>query len=431
MCTIIEYLKILNNQLFMVLDKTFVIMGLEPWNDENPSEVEFIARNLAEQNRVLYVNPPTDLASLLDQKNYKPLLGSSGGGSSVDRAIRRVDGQLWVLDPPIILTPLNDRLNDRLFDFINRHNNKRLAKTIMWAARNLGLHPQWLINASSVFNGYYMPQMLGVDRAVYLRARCGIMNTSLCGHQGRLEPKIAHEYDAVVACAELLCTDLRALNCNTFNIGQGFDFENYNVGTDHIMPEEMRDVPRPIIGYVGSLDDESFSVALVERLACAVPTASILLIDTNYNKRRSRALPLSQNIYMISAAESTSYADYIAHFDVCINPQSSLSHADVYYPQNVMRSLAMGKIVVSTSTKAIECLRYNILIADSGNEFIEYVKLALRHCEAFELEKRFSEFASLHSWEMVGERLYGVIEMMGGVEQSAEKTKCAAEAIPS
>lgn len=413
-----------------MLDKTFVVIGLTPWNDESPSEVEYIIRNLAEENRVLYVNPPVDLASLIAKNNYRSLPSSNQPKHSA-HAIRHVDDQLWVLEAPLILTPLNDRLSDKVFDFINRHNNRRLAKVIMWAARNIGLAPQWLINISSVFNGFYMPEMLGVDRSIYMRCEWGMLHSELCGHQTRLEPKIAKKYDAVVACSELMCCDLRSENCNTFNIGQGFDFENYNISQSYSMPEDMSNVPGPIIGYVGNLDDESFSPALVERLACAVPWASVLLIDTNYSTARHRALPLSGNIYMLSKADEKDYSSYIAHFDICINPQSSMSLEDVYYPKNIMRFLSMGKIVVSSSSLAVECLRYNILIADNGEEFIDYVKLALKHGVNSQLEKRFSDFASLHSWEMVCDRLYGVLEIITEAEYSVEKIKCVEEAVLS
>lgn len=413
-----------------MLDKTFVVVGLNPWNDEAPSEVEHIIRNLAQGNRVLYVNPPSDISSLL-ARSKSNRLSKADGDISDNQAIRNIDTQLWVLDAPLILTPLNDRLADRIFDFINRYNNRRLARAIMWAARNIGLAPQWLINISSVFNGYYLPEMLGVDKAIYMRCEKGMLYNEMCGHQLRLEPKIAHKYDAVVACSELMCSDLRSQNCNTFNIGQGFDFENYNLAQSYDMPEDMTNVPAPVIGYIGNLDDDAFSAAMVERLACAVPWASILLIDTNYSAARNKALPLSKNIYMLSKSHETDFAGYIAHFDICINPQSSVSLADIYYPENIMRYLSMGKIVVSSSSLAVECLRYNILIADNGEEFIDYIKLALKHGSNIQLEKRFSDFAALHSWEMVSDRLYGVLEMIIEPEYSVEKQQSVEKTVLS
>lgn len=413
----------------MVLDKTFVVLGLRPWNQNNPSEIEILARNIAQENRVLYVNPPLDCADLIDLSSREQLF-SSPCNQCEHKAIRCVSNQLWVLDAPIILTQLMGYLPDKAFDFVNRCNNRRLAKAILWASRSLGLHPQWLINASCVFSGYYLPDMLGVDYSVYMRVeQVERDSVSLVEHSERLEMQLASRYDAVVACSELLCGCFRSINCNTFNIGHGFDLENCSIGSQREIPQGMDKIVKPIVGFVGDIYEPSFSMSLIKYVALMLPEVAVLLVDTSADAHTHKSFSLFDNIHVVRCEHHA--AHYISLMDIFINPQNKEQASSSYYPQNVMRALALGKIVVSTSTRAIECLRYNTLIADGFRQFVEYVELALGYASNSELVKRLSEFASLHSWEMVCQRFYGVVDLLGQQEYKDETLKCELEGVPS
>lgn len=417
-----------------MLDKTFVILGSSCWSEQRPTDIQSIAAILSESNRVLYVNPPTDMLSLASDNS-----GGLGVQRSIpsrvkresNKAISKVAESLWVLDPPVILTSLNGMLPSKLFDFINRHNNRRLAKVVMWAARNIGIHPQWLINESAVFNGLYMAEMLGVDRALYFRSNRGVMQSVLSDHYKRCEQQLVKKYDAVVSYSEILCEDVRHLNCNSFNIGQGADLSSYDPDMEHVVHEDMIDIKSPIIGFIGKLDIDHTSLRLVEEVAEAFAEVSVVLVGEQDEYFKSSELHNMSNVHFLGAKDEALYADYIARFDLCINPEPSSSCCSVRYPINILRYMSMGRVVVSTSTIAVEALRYNILISNGYQDFLDLISLALQRDSSPILVERFRDFAALHSWKMCTERLYNIIDLISENDQKVEKDRSVEEHMAS
>ena len=49
----------------MITGRDFIITGLQPWNIAIGSNAKDIAREIAKNNRVLYVNTPVDMLNYL------------------------------------------------------------------------------------------------------------------------------------------------------------------------------------------------------------------------------------------------------------------------------------------------------------------------------------------------------------------------------
>lgn len=109
----------------MITGRDFIITGLQPWNIAIGSNAKDIAREIAKNNRVLYVNTPVDMLNYLmhpqspDIQRTKTLIKNKKNGLS------QITANLWTLDCPFCAFPVNCFPDGFLFDAVNRLNNKK------------------------------------------------------------------------------------------------------------------------------------------------------------------------------------------------------------------------------------------------------------------------------------------------------------------
>ena len=121
----------------IIMNKDFIVFGLQPWDFEMGSNCKNIAIELARNNRVLYVNRPIERSSLIKfRKDHKiqNRLRSLKKGESV---ITKAEDNLWVFNPRVILESINWLPAGKFYHAISRWNAKKLASQIRWAIDEL------------------------------------------------------------------------------------------------------------------------------------------------------------------------------------------------------------------------------------------------------------------------------------------------------
>ncbi len=146
-------------------------------------------------------------------------------------------------------------------------------------------------------------------------------------------------------------------------------------------PSDIAHLPRPLLGFVGSLEDR-IDWGLLEHLGRAFPEGSIILIGRDPKPRlreawyhvyqRVAALP---NVHRLGWRSQDEIARYNAAFDVCLIPY----HAEHPFnraacPTKIMDYMATSRPVVTTPVP--ECLLYEHLfeIADTPAAFAAAVR---------------------------------------------------------
>ncbi len=140
-------------------------------------------------------------------------------------------------------------------------------------------------------------------------------------------------------------------------------------------------LPRPYLGFVGSLEDR-LDWSLIDRLAAAFPEGSVILIGKEprpmpgepWYSRYLRAIE-RPNVHRVGWKTQAELARYNASFDVCLIPYL-VDHPfnRVACPTKVMDYMATSRPVVSTALP--ECRLYTHLfeVAESPEEFVEAVR---------------------------------------------------------
>jgi len=150
-------------------------------------------------------------------------------------------------------------------------------------------------------------------------------------------------------------------------------------------PEEIAGLPRPLLGYVGSLDDR-VDWPLLARLAGAFPLASVVLVgrpgadppggsDWSDARRRCLALP---NVHALGWRPQAAVPMFNRAFDVCLIPYDAGHPFNLACsPTKVMDCMATGRPVVSTAIP--ECRLYDGLfhVAGDADAFLAAVRSVL------------------------------------------------------
>lgn len=379
------------------ISRDFVIMGLQPWDIEIGSNCKNIALELSKNHRVLYINRALDRFSLLrhyqDQKVKNRLEAIKGKKG----ALQKKNDNLWVLNPPVILESIGWIGPNILFDYFNKINSKRLGKVVNENMDRLDFSDAIILIDNDFYRGPYFKDLIPKTKTVYYIRDYLIEQPYFKKHGKRYEQKMIQEADIVFANSSYLATYASKHNHKSYDIGQGCDLRDFKLKTRSV-PRDLAKIKGPIIGYVGALLSSRLDIEVIRYIAEKKSEWSVVLVgpeDEAFNKSNLHDLP---NIYFLGRKAKERIPDYIAHFDVCFNPQSINPSTIGNYPRKIDEYLAMGKPVVATATEAMNMFEEYVYLCSSGEEYIASIHKALN-----ERDGRLSDlrvvFAFSHSWE--------------------------------
>lgn len=385
----------------MITNRDIVVIGIQPWDVEIGSNCKNIAVEFAKHNRVLYVNSPLERISALKEKNQPKTRKRLDILNGKQEAIKPISENLWEFYPRTIIESINRLPLNPLFDFLNRLNTKRYAKEINKALNELNFKNIIVFNDSSMFLGNSIKEFLDADAFVYY-IRDNLVNSPFPywnTHGKRIEPDTISKADVVVTNSLYYQEYAAKYNKNSYMVGQGCDLSLFEESTKAIKPaEDLKDIQKPIIGYVGNIASIRLDIELLEYVAKEKPEWQIVLVGPEDDAFKTSKLHQQSNVHFLGSRPMENLPEYIKAFDVCINPQVVNNTTIGNYPRKIDEYLAMGKPVVATYTKAMEYFKDHTYLAHSKEEFITLISKALKDNSDVSAEKR-KEFAKTHSWE--------------------------------
>lgn len=377
-----------------MLEGLSIICISQDWHGD-PTSKTHIMRILARKNRVLWVNSigmrrPT--ASRADVHRLISKLRRSFGGC------REVEPNIFVMNPLVLPLPgieLVDRLNAGLLAaslrrFCRRHGFDR---PLLWTFlphvnRLVGRLDERMVIYHCVDEYAAFP---GVPREALVR----------------MERELVRRADLVFTSAENLCHERRAINPNTHFIPHGVDLEHFSRALipSTAVPEDLRSLPRPVIGFFGLIADW-VDIELIQALAEARPAWSFVLIGKSTTDLR----PLQgvANIHLLGQKPYAALPGYCRGFDVGIIPFRTNDLTTRVNPLKLREYLAAGLPVVSTPLP--EVARYNGLVhlADGVQAFAAGIEAALdERSEA--MRQRRVKALQAEGWDARVEQISAII----------------------
>jgi len=379
-------------------DKNIVIFGLQPWDISIGSNCKNIALELAKYNNVLYVNRPLDRINWLRAPQTKIVKNRLAVLQGKEAPIKQLAARLWVLTPAIVVESIQWLKPYGLFAQLNKWNNRKIAQSILEYTEKLGFDEFILFNDSAMFQGMYLKEFLQPSLSIYYIRDYLIAQPYFKKHGAKAEKALVKQADVVVANSTYLTNYAKRYNQNSFYIGQGCDLSLFQPSTDY--HPLLKDIPRPIVGYVGMLSAQRLDLELLAYMATQRPDWSIVLVGGEDETFRNSALHDYSNIHFLGLQPPATLASFVNGFDVCINPQVVNQLSIGNYPRKIDEYLAMGKPVVATATDAMTVFEAYVSLASNHRQFVRHIAHHLEQpiANSAAIEQRIT-FARSHTWE--------------------------------
>jgi glycosyltransferase involved in cell wall biosynthesis len=380
-----------------------IICFANDWSADPLSKKQVMLR-LAEQNRILWVNSLHNRRPRLTKKDANRLLQKLRG---FGRGSVQVHPNIWVVTPLYI--PFMQ------FSAIRRLNRQLLTTQLKRKLRRLQFRDMisWTFAPTSAD----VVGTLGERAIVYHCVDEFSAFSDAAAEVRRCESELLSKSDVVFVCSHELLQKKKASNSRTFLITHGVDYAHFRRATEPGLPvaEELRDLPRPILGFHGLLADW-VDLPLIAAIARKRPSWSIVLIgkaDTNLG-------PIAgiSNIHYLGHRPYASLPQYLRGFDVALLPFVLSELTISSNPLKLREYLAAGLPVVSAPLP--EALRFAPLLrtARTAEEYVEEVERLLATGQTGPSAERSNQVAG-EAWENKLEEMASLISQIPHISKVA------------
>ena len=171
--------------------------------------------------------------------------------------------------------------------------------------------------------------------------------------------------------------DTESVQCKkAIYVDHGVDFDFFSSAKDEKdIPNEMRDIKKPIVGFFGGIDNHTFDMGLIEKVVDLLPEMSFVFIgqaSSDCSKLMSK-----KNVRMLGQKPYEQIPYYGMCFDVAIMPWRQNRWIEACNPIKLKEYLALGKPIVSTPFSELHRYRGVVYEAKTPREFAEYIKKAI------------------------------------------------------
>lgn len=392
----------------MIKGKDIVVIGIQPWDIEIGSNCKDIAREFSKNNRVLFINIPYSFLEIMKNKKPEIVKNRLNAIKNPSTALKQIDNNLYTFTPPIKLWPINFLPSTASFSVFNKINNKKLSDSIQKALTKLEFNDFYLFNDQHIFLGYYLKELLQPKLSIYY-IRDNLQIVSYWKKHGHiLEPKLIAKSDIVFTNSLYYEEYAKKYNNQSYMIGQGCDNQMYWPEKTEVA-EELKNIKKPIIGYVGYLSAKRLDIEIISQIAQERPDYSIVLVGPESEEFKNSRLHEIPNIIFLGSKKPEQLPSYIKGFDVAMNPQQLTRATIGNYPRKIDEYLAMGKATVATKTKAMEWFKDSVTLCEKASDYPPAIDELLEN-DSEELRQKRIKVGHSHSWTTSVNLMYEKIE---------------------
>ncbi len=393
----------------MITGKDIIVVGIQAWDIEIGSNCKNIALEFAKHNRVLYVNPPMTRSVMRTQKDKINIQKRIRIKNGEEDDLVEIDSNLWNLYPKSLVESINSIPINFIFNVLNKRNTSVFARDIQKAISRLEFKNSILFNDSSMFLGLHLKDLLKPKVYAYYMRDYLVKVPYWQKHGERIEPQVIKKADVVLTNSEFFEDFCKQYNPHSYMVGQGCDVSLFNDEDDSIkIPEEFKNIPSPVFGYVGSLTSLRLDIELLEFIATQKKDWSIVLVGPEDDDFKKSKLHSMSNVYFLGSKDALQLPNYVKGFDVTTNPQLKNNLTIGNYPRKIDEYLAMGKPVVATNTRTMQMFKEHVYLADSKEDYVTLIDIALSKNTSERVKNRI-EYAKSHTWENNVKAIYEAI----------------------
>ncbi len=329
------------------------------WSGD-PLSKTHLMRLLARDNRILWINSIGYRAPTASARDFSRIVNKL---KSFAEPIREVEPNIFVLNPlaiPAYGIPFMQRVN------------RELLKLQVWRAMDkFGFRRvvNWVFNPTAAV----VAGTLSEDLVVYY---CVDEFTAFSGISPQLvalEQSLIKKADLVIVSSDKLLATKSAHNPRTVLVRHGVAYDHFRkaLAPETEVPAEIKDLPKPVIGYFGLMAEDWIDIDLMVHVAKHFSQGSMVLLGkVTTDLSRLTSLP---NVRLLGRKPFETLPAYSKGFDVAINPFPLNEVTLNSNPLKVREYLAAGLPVVSTRIPEVEVVP-GVRIADSKEAFAKLIE---------------------------------------------------------
>lgn len=382
--------------------ESVICFGGEDWWYHNRGHVDMqLMRRFAKSGTVLYIN-----SIVMQKPSFKK--ATAGGKSlwqklvrkskSIFKGSRKVEENFWVYSPlslPLHHCKSGRVLNRLCLDFqLSRIKRKLdISKPLVWVACPAGC--DIAINMEKCKLVYQRTDRFeeypNIDSAVIKE----------------YDRKLKNIADLTVYVNNSLYEEEKEECKRAVYLDHGVDFDLFAKSKDDEKPPaDMSNIPRPVVGFFGGMDNHTLDLPFLEKVVELLPQMSFVFVG-NASADVSK-LQNQPNVNMLGQKPYHQIPLYGKHFDVCIMPWRQNRWIEACNPVKLKEYLALGKPIVSTPFPELQKYEEVVYQAKTPEEFAGKIRQALEEDSPERVSARRDKIKSA-TWDSKAQKVLDVL----------------------
>lgn len=394
----------------MVLkNNVIVFLGNTRFDSEIKATSLFVARNLARENKVFFIDYPFTL------KDYYKYARSEGKDNRKNKFSLFSDGLLdtdipnlkIVITPPVI--PINFLPENKVFRQLLKINEYIISLRLQKIFKSHNIQDFIYINS---FNFHYpnIAKKIRPSLTVYHCVDPMIIPYDM-RHGIKSENQLVKESDLVICTSKALFNEKKKLNKNSFFVPNATDS---TIGAMALAPDlpihkSLVNLPKPIVGYLGTIE-RRIDYKLVEIIVDQNPDKTFVFAGPVLDNYVPESLFRKSNLHIIGAVPYSEVPQMIRSFDVAIIPFKKDEVSETIFPIKLFEYLSAGKPVVATdfNPDLKDFTDKLVQYCSDPNNFTQAINDALAENGADKILER-RKLAAQNTWENRSDQIAEII----------------------
>ncbi|WP_126973554.1 glycosyltransferase [Gynurincola endophyticus] len=390
-----------------------ICFTLSRWDSFISSPALALAKEFAKNHRVFYVEHPYSWKDYYKEKNSPAIQNRKAAllkGKNIYTNPETLPANITIVTPKLTL-PINFLPKGSLYETLSKKNDKVVLDAIRRTIKDFKLTNYVYIN---FFDPYFV-RSLPADIKPLCSVYQSMDDISQVGysnrHGTRLEEEIIRNFDITLCTSKELTRLKSPFNKNVFFHPNAADIDVFSKAVNETLPipEEIKDITTPIIGYTGSIEYRS-DFELLRKIAETHTDKTLVFVGpiqgSEVDEYGLKSLP---NVRFIGSRKIDQLPPFLQRFDCVIIPFKKNTLTKSIYPLKINEYLAAGKPIIATHfSEDIYSFNDVAYVVDDHESFLTTIDQAIRENNEERVIARTKK-AAQNTWTARVEQFWNIL----------------------